>query len=63
MNCRHEVYVTVEWLKKNLEDVAVVDVRGNVGTEQIEPGVEQSTYTACRDAYLQGHIQVCIHMS
>lgn len=57
-DCRRNVYVTVEWLKKHLEDVAVVDVRGAVETYAVEPGVEQSTYKACRDEYLRGHIQV-----
>ena len=55
---RCQVYVTVDWLKKNLEDVAVVDVRGAVDTDLLEPGVESSTYRACRDDYLRGHIQV-----
>lgn len=57
-DCRHQVYVTVDWLKKNLQDVAVVDVRGVVTTDLVKPGVESSTYTACRDDYRQGHIQL-----
>jgi hypothetical protein len=56
---REKVYVSIDWLKKNLESVAVVDVRGSVDTQVVEPGVEQSKYAASKDEYLRGHIQVC----
>jgi hypothetical protein len=56
---RDNVYVSIDWLKKNLESVAVVDVRGRVDTQVVEPGVEQSKYEASKDEYLRGHIQVC----
>jgi hypothetical protein len=38
--------------------VTVLDVRGHVDTEVVEPGVEKSTYMADYDAYLEGHIPV-----
>jgi hypothetical protein len=50
--------VSTEWLAQHLEEVTVLDVRGHVDTALVEPGVEQSTYLADYDAYLEGHIPV-----
>jgi hypothetical protein len=38
--------------------VSILDVRGHIDTALVEPGVEQSTYLADYDAYLEGHIPV-----
>lgn len=50
--------VTTEWLVQHLEEVAILDVRGHVDTQLVQPGVEESTYVAEYDAYLEGHIPV-----
>lgn len=50
--------VTTDWLARHLDQVSILDVRGHVSTELVQPGVEQSTYTADYDAYLEGHIPV-----
>jgi 3-mercaptopyruvate sulfurtransferase SseA len=50
--------VTTNWLAQHLNEVTVLDVRGHVDTEVVEPGVEKSTYMADYDAYLEGHIPV-----
>lgn len=50
--------VTTEWLAQNLDQVSVIDIRGHVDTVLGEPGVEQSTYVADYNAYLEGHIPV-----
>lgn len=50
--------VTANWLAQHLNEVTVLDVRGHVDTEVVEPGVEKSTYMADYDAYLEGHIPV-----
>lgn len=50
--------VTTDWLAKHLDQVSILDVRGHVSTKPVQPGVEQSTYTADYDAYLEGHIPV-----
>ncbi|KAI8474551.1 MAG: rhodanese domain-containing protein [Monoraphidium minutum] len=48
--------VSTQWLAANLEDVAILDVRGRVDTATLEPGVEKSTYISGYDDYLEGHI-------
>lgn len=50
--------VTTDWLARHLDQVSILDVRGHVSTELVQPGVEKSTYSADYDAYLEGHIPV-----
>jgi hypothetical protein len=50
--------VSTDWLCQRLNEVTVLDVRGRVDTTLLAPGVEQSTYSAAYDAYLEGHIPV-----
>jgi len=52
--------VTTDWLAQHLEEVAILDVRGHVDTQLVQPGVEESTYVADYDAYLEGHIPVSL---
>lgn len=52
--------VTTDWLAKHLDQVSILDVRGHVNTKLVQPGVEQSTYTADYDAYLEGHVPVSL---
>lgn len=55
---KDEPIVSTKWLAQHLHEVTVLDVRGHVDTELVEPGVEKSTYIADYDAYLEGHIPV-----
>ncbi|KAF6264271.1 Rhodanese-like domain-containing protein [Scenedesmus sp. NREL 46B-D3] len=48
--------VTTQWLADHVDEVSILDVRGLVDTVLVEEGVEQSTYSADYDAYLEGHI-------
>lgn len=50
--------VTTAWLQDHLEEVTVLDVRGHVDTVLVGEGVEQSTYVADYDQYLEGHVPV-----
>lgn len=50
--------VTTAWLADHLDEVTILDVRGHVDTVMVEEGVEQSTYVADYDKYLEGHIPV-----
>jgi hypothetical protein len=52
--------VTTDWLAQHLEEVTVLDVRGQVDTVTVEEGVEKSEYLAGYDAYLEGHIPVSV---
>jgi hypothetical protein len=40
------------------QDVSVLDARGRVDTVTVSPGVEKSSYVACYDDYLEGHVPV-----
>lgn len=48
--------VSTAWLAECLDDVSVLDVRGQVTQRTTAPSVEVSTYLAHRAAYLEGHI-------
>eukprot|EP00892_Ulva_mutabilis_P006869 jgi/Ulvmu1/4554/UM002_0282.1 len=50
------VFVSVPWLQAHLNDVAIIDARGKVDTEEAAPGVEKSQYFSLKDAYLERHI-------
>lgn len=50
--------VTVEWLKKHLNDdhVVVVDIRGSVASEDLGGGRQKATYAGHPEEYAAGHI-------
>src|SRR5262245_52242045 len=50
--------VSTDWLAEHLHDanLRVVDIRGYVVTEPVEPGVERATYRGALDEYLAAHI-------
>ena len=52
------VFVTPEWLLAHLNDVAIIDVRGEVNTDASALGVERSHYMSLKDVYLESHIPV-----
>jgi thiosulfate/3-mercaptopyruvate sulfurtransferase len=56
--------VTTAWLRDHLNDpdVQVVDMRGYVRTEMVEPGIEKATYTGAPDEYDAGHVPGAVYL-
>lgn len=55
--------VTTAWLAEHLNEVTILDVRGHVDTVLVSEGLEESTYIAEYDEYLEGHIPVSSHQT
>jgi len=55
---RAQALVSTTWLQDRLgsNDVVVLDVRGNVGKEDVGGGLVQTAYESLKDDYLSGHI-------
>lgn len=56
--------VSTDWLDehRNDPDLRVVDMRGSVSTQAIEPGVEEATYQGARHEYRAGHIPGAVYL-
>lgn len=59
-----EPLVSAQWLRGHLDarDVQVVDMRGSVRTEIVEPGVEKAAYTGAREEYQAGHVPGAVYL-
>jgi thiosulfate/3-mercaptopyruvate sulfurtransferase len=59
-----DLLVSTDWLAENLTDplVRVVDIRGQVATKFVSPGVEHAEYRGARLDYLAAHIPGAVYV-
>ncbi|HEV2471078.1 MAG TPA: rhodanese-like domain-containing protein, partial [Chthonomonadales bacterium] len=63
---RRRHIVSPGWLARRLENnpgaMRIIDLRGRVHTVEVEQGVQQATYSGCRDDYAAGHIPGALYL-